>query len=514
MNHQTIIVLDFGGQYNQLIARRVRECGVYCEVKPYTTPLADLLAMNPIGFIFTGGPNSVYLEDAPHVDPALFDAGVPVLGICYGCQLIAHHLGGKVVAANDATAREYGKTETFFDTNCKLFKGLPEKSVTWMSHGDYMEKVPEGFSLVAHSDACPNVAICDETRGFYGVQYHPEVNHTEFGTAMIRNFLYEVCGATGDWTMGDYKNTAIAAVREKVGSGRVLLALSGGVDSSVVAALLAEAVGPQLTCVFVDHGLMRLNEGDEVEAAFKKWDINFVRVNAEGRFLSKLAGISDPERKRKIIGEEFIRVFEEEAKKIGKVDFLAQGTIYPDVVESGLGGESTVIKSHHNVGGLPDTVDFKELVEPLRNLFKDEVRQAGRELGLPEYLVSRQPFPGPGLGIRIIGEVTPEKVTIVQDADAIWREEIAKAGLDKEISQYYAALTNMHSVGVMGDERTYDYAVALRAVTTTDFMTAESYDMPWDVLGTVTSRIVNEVKHVNRVFYDCTGKPPATIELE
>ena len=514
MNHQTIIVLDFGGQYNQLIARRVRECGVYCEVKPYTTPLADLLAMKPIGFIFTGGPNSVYLEDAPHVDPALFDAGVPVLGICYGCQLIAHHLGGKVVAASDASAREYGKTETFFDTNCKLFKGLPEKSVTWMSHGDYMEKVPEGFSLVAHSDACPNVAICDETRGFYGVQYHPEVNHTEFGTAMIRNFLYEVCGATGDWTMGDYKNTAIAAVREKVGSGRVLLALSGGVDSSVVAALLAEAVGPQLTCVFVDHGLMRLNEGDEVEAAFKKWDINFVRVNAEGRFLSKLAGISDPERKRKIIGEEFIRVFEEEAKKIGKVDFLAQGTIYPDVVESGLGGESTVIKSHHNVGGLPDTVDFKELVEPLRNLFKDEVRQAGRELGLPEYLVSRQPFPGPGLGIRIIGEVTPEKVTIVQDADAIWREEIAKAGLDKEISQYYAALTNMHSVGVMGDERTYDYAVALRAVTTTDFMTAESYNMPWDVLGTVTSRIVNEVKHVNRVFYDCTGKPPATIELE
>ena len=492
----------------------MRECGVYCEVKPYTTPLADLLAMKPIGFIFTGGPNSVYLEDAPHVDPALFDAGVPVLGICYGCQLIAHHLGGKVVAANDATAREYGKTETFFDTSCKLFKGLPEKSVTWMSHGDYMEVVPAGFSLVAHSDACPNVAICDETRGFYGVQYHPEVNHTEFGTAMIRNFLYEVCGATGDWTMGDYKNTAIAAVREKVGSGRVLLALSGGVDSSVVAALLAEAVGPQLTCVFVDHGLMRLNEGDEVEAAFKKWDINFVRVNAEGRFLSKLAGISDPERKRKIIGEEFIRVFEEEAKKIGKVDFLAQGTIYPDVVESGLGGESTVIKSHHNVGGLPDTVDFKELVEPLRNLFKDEVRQAGRELGLPEYLVSRQPFPGPGLGIRIIGEVTPEKVTIVQDADAIWREEIAKAGLDKEISQYYAALTNMHSVGVMGDERTYDYAVALRAVTTTDFMTAESYDMPWDVLGTVTSRIVNEVKHVNRVFYDCTGKPPATIELE
>ena len=513
MNHQTIIVLDFGGQYNQLIARRVRECGVYCEVKPYTTPLADLLAMKPIGFIFTGGPNSVYLEDAPHVDPALFDAGVPVLGICYGCQLIAHHLGGKVVAANNATAREYGKTETFFDTNCKLFKGLPEKSVTWMSHGDYMEKVPEGFSLVAHSDACPNVAICDETRGFYGVQYHPEVNHTEFGTAMIRNFLYEVCGATGDWTMGDYKNTAIAAVREKVGSGRVLLALSGGVDSSVVAALLAEAVGPQLTCVFVDHGLMRLNEGDEVEAAFKKWDINFVRVNAEGRFLSKLAGISDPERKRKIIGEEFIRVFEEESKKIGAVDFLAQGTIYPDVIESGL-GNAAVIKSHHNVGGLPDYVDFKEIIEPLRDLFKDEVRKVGLELGIPEYLVFRQPFPGPGLGIRIIGEVTAEKVRIVQDADAIYREEIAKAGLDRDINQYFAALTNMRSVGVMGDERTYDYAVALRAVKTIDFMTAESADIPFEVLQTVMTRIINEVKGVNRVFYDLTSKPPGTIEFE
>ncbi len=514
MSHQTVIVLDFGGQYNQLIARRVRECNVYCEVKPYTTPLVELKAMNPIGIIFTGGPNSVYLETSPHVDPEIFTWGVPILGICYGCQLMAHALGGQVTEAQDDSAREYGKTKTYYDTTCKLFRGLPEEGISWMSHGDYMAKVPEGFALTAHSDACPNVAIADEKRGFYGVQYHPEVNHTENGIAMIRNFLYEVCHAAGDWTMEDYCKTAIQQVREKVGSGKVLLALSGGVDSSVVAALLAEAVGSQLTCVFVDHGLMRLNEGDEVEQAFSKWDINFVRVDAEQRFLGKLAGISDPESKRKIIGEEFIRVFEEEAKKIGKVDFLAQGTIYPDVVESGLGGESTVIKSHHNVGGLPDTVDFKELVEPLRNLFKDEVRQAGRELGLPEYLVSRQPFPGPGLGIRIIGEVTPEKVAIVQDADAIWREEIAKAGLDKEISQYYAALTNMHSVGVMGDERTYDYAVALRAVTTTDFMTAESYDMPWDVLGTVTSRIVNEVKHVNRVFYDCTGKPPATIELE
>ena len=513
MNHQTIIVLDFGGQYNQLIARRVRECGVYCEVKPYTTPLADLLAMKPIGFIFTGGPNSVYLEDAPHVDPALFDAGVPVLGICYGCQLIAHHLGGKVVAANDATAREYGKTETFFDTSCKLFKGLPEKSVTWMSHGDYMEKVPEGFSLVAHSDACPNVAICDETRGFYGVQYHPEVNHTEFGTAMIRNFLYEVCGATGDWTMGDYKNTAIAAVREKVGSGRVLLALSGGVDSSVVAALLAEAVGPQLTCVFVDHGLMRLNEGDEVEAAFKKWDINFVRVNAEGRFLSKLAGISDPERKRKIIGEEFIRVFEEESKKIGAVDFLAQGTIYPDVIESGL-GNAAVIKSHHNVGGLPDYVDFKEIIEPLRLLFKDEVRQLGRELGLPEYLVSRQPFPGPGLAIRIMGEITKEKADTLRLADAIYREELEKAGENKKMNQYFAVLTDTRTVGVMGDGRSYDRVLALRAVTTEDFMTADWARIPYELLDKISGRIVNEVKGINRIVYDITSKPPATVEWE
>ncbi len=514
MKNQKILILDFGGQYNQLIARRVRECNVYCEVKPFSTSLEEIKAFAPIGIIFTGGPNSVYEAGSPHVDTGVYSLGVPILGICYGCQLLAHELGGKVTAAQDDSAREYGKTETYFDTSCKLFKNIPAESITWMSHGDYMAQVPQGFRLVAHSTACPTVGICDEERGFYGVQFHPEVNHTVYGSEMLHNFLYEICGAVGDWTMADYKRRAIEEIRAKVGDGKVLLALSGGVDSSVAAALLAEAVGNQLTCVFVDHGLMRKDEGDEVEAAFAKWDINFIRVDAEERFLTALKGVVEPEAKRKIIGEEVIRVFEEEAKKIGKVDFLAQGTIYPDVVESGLGGESTVIKSHHNVGGLPDTVDFKELVEPLRNLFKDEVRQAGRELGLPEYLVSRQPFPGPGLGIRIIGEVTPEKVAIVQDADAIWREEIAKAGLDKEISQYYAALTNMHSVGVMGDERTYDYAVALRAVTTTDFMTAESYDMPWDVLGTVTSRIVNEVKHVNRVFYDCTGKPPATIELE
>ena len=513
MSHQTVIVLDFGGQYNQLIARRVRECGVYCEVKPYTTPLADLMAMEPIGFIFTGGPNSVYLENSPQVDPALFEAGVPVLGICYGCQLMAHTLGGRVTAAQDDSAREYGKTETFYNTGCKLFKGLPECGVSWMSHGDYMEKVPEGFALMAHSKACPNVAIADEARGFYGVQFHPEVNHTESGLRMIRNFLYEVCGAVGDWTMEDYKRTAIAAIREKVGSGKVLLALSGGVDSSVCAALLAEAVGEQLTCVFVDHGLMRKNEGDEVEAAFSKWAMNFVRVDAEGRFLSKLSGISEPERKRKIIGEEFIRVFEEEAKKIGAVDFLAQGTIYPDVIESGA-GDAAVIKSHHNVGGLPDYVDFKEIIEPLRMLFKDEVRQLGRELGLPEYLVSRQPFPGPGLAIRIIGDITKEKADALREADFIFREEVARAGLDKNPDQYFAVLTNTRSVGVMGDGRTYDYTLALRAVTTDDFMTADWARIPYEVLDQVSTRIVNEVPGINRIVYDITSKPPATVEWE
>ena len=513
MSHQTVIVLDFGGQYNQLIARRVRECGVYCEVKPYTTSLDAIRAIDPIGIIFTGGPNSVYEETSPHVDPAIFELGIPILGICYGCQLIAHNLGGRVVPASDASAREYGKTETFFDTSCSLFKGLPAEGIFWMSHGDYMEKVPDGFALTAHSDACPNVAIADEARKFYGVQFHPEVNHTENGVKMIRNFLYEACGAVGDWTMGDYCKTAIAQTREKVGDGKVLLALSGGVDSSVAAALLAEAVGRQLTCVFVDHGLMRKDEGDEVEAAFKKWDINFVRVDAEQRFLDKLAGVTEPERKRKIIGEEFIRVFEDEAKKIGKVDFLAQGTIYPDVIESGLGNAAT-IKSHHNVGGLPDFVDFKEIIEPLRMLFKDEVRQLGRELGLPEYLVMRQPFPGPGLAIRCIGEVTKEKLDTLREADFIFRDEIAKAHLEGTMNQYFAVLTNMRSVGVMGDGRTYDYTLALRSVTTTDFMTADWTRIPYEVLDKVSVRIVNEVKGINRIVYDITSKPPATIEWE
>ena len=510
---EKVLILDFGGQYNQLIARRVRECKVYCEVKPYTMSMEAIRKFAPIGIIFTGGPGSVYEPSSPQVDPAIFQLGIPILGICYGCQLIAHNLGGQVTPAQDDSAREYGKTVTYFDTACKLFKGLPETGISWMSHGDYMAKVPGGFALTAHSDACPNVAIADETRGFYGVQYHPEVNHTENGTAMIRNFLYEICGATGEWTMVDYKNTAIAAVREKVKDGRVLLALSGGVDSSVVAALLAEAVGNQLTCVFVDHGLMRLHEGDEVEAAFAKWDINFIRVDAESRFLLKLAGEAEPERKRKIIGEEFIRVFEEEAKKVGTVDFLAQGTIYPDIIESGL-GDAAVIKSHHNVGGLPDYVDFKEIIEPLRMLFKDEVRQLGRELGLPEYLVSRQPFPGPGLAIRIIGDITKDKADTLRQADFIFREELAKVGQDKCLSQYFAVLTNTRSVGVMGDGRTYDYTLALRAVVTDDFMTAEWARVPYDVLDRISVRIVNEVKGINRIVYDITSKPPATVEWE
>ncbi len=513
MSHQTVVVLDFGGQYNQLIARRVRECGVYCEVKSYKTPLDELRAMNPIGFIFTGGPNSVYAPGSPQVDPAIFTLGVPVLGICYGCQLMAHTLGGSVTAAQDDTAREYGKTETEYDTDCTLFRGLPAQGVSWMSHGDYMAKVPDGFALTARSAACPNVAIADETRRFYGVQFHPEVSHTENGLAMIRNFLYLACGATGDWTMGDYKQTAIRDVREKVGDGKVLLALSGGVDSSVAAALLAEAVGSQLTCVFVDHGLMRLHEGDEVEAAFAQWDVNFVRVNAEELFLDKLAGVAEPERKRKIIGEEFIRVFEQEAKKIGRVDYLVQGTIYPDVIESGL-GDAAVIKSHHNVGGLPDYVDFKEIIEPLRLLFKDEVRQLGRELGLPEYLVSRQPFPGPGLAIRVIGEITKDKLDTLRLADFIFRDELAQAGEDKHLDQYFAVLTDTRSVGVMGDGRTYDHTLALRAVTTADFMTADWARIPYDLLDKISTRIVNEVPGVNRVVYDITSKPPATVEWE
>ena len=517
MSNQTVVVLDFGGQYNQLIARRVRECNVYCEVKPYTTPLAVIKAMDPIGIIFTGGPNSVYDPASPHVDPEIFTWGVPILGICYGCQLIAYTLGGRVTSATDASAREYGKTKTYFDDACSLFRGLPQEGITWMSHGDYLEKVPAGFALMGHSDNCPTAAIADESRKIYGVQFHPEVNHTENGLAMIRNFLYAVCGAVGDWTMGDYCKRTVAALRQQIGdTGRVLLALSGGVDSSVLAALLAEAVGDRLTCVFVDHGLMRKNEGDEVEAAFAKWQVRFVRVNAQERFLSKLAGVTDPQTKRRIIGAEFGYVFRDEADRfhITNRDFLAQGTIYPDVIESGE-GDADVIKSHHNKLLPPEVVArFAGVIEPLSLLFKDEVRALGRELGLPDYLVNRQPFPGPGLAIRIIGDITREKADALREADAIFREEIANAGLDREISQYFTVLTNTRSVGVMGDGRTYEYALALRAITTSDFMTADWARIPYDVLDRVSVRIVNEVPMVNRIVYDITSKPPATVEWE
>ena len=514
MNQEKVIVIDFGGQYNQLVARRVRECNVYCEIYSYKTDIAKIKEMNPKGIILTGGPNSCYEADSPTCSRELFELGIPVLGLCYGAQLMMHVLGGKV---EKAPVREYGKTEVFVDKSSPLFSDVNETTICWMSHFDYISKAAPDFRIIAHTADCPVAAAENQEQNLYAIQFHPEVLHTQEGTKMLYNFVRNVCGCSGTWKMDAFVENTIKEIRDKVGSGKVLLALSGGVDSSVAAALLSKAIGKQLTCVFVDHGLLRKNEGDEVEAVFGsngQFDLNFIRVNAQERFYSKLAGVTEPERKRKIIGEEFIRVFEEEAKKIGAVDFLAQGTIYPDVVESGLGGESAVIKSHHNVGGLPDYVDFKEIIEPLRDLFKDEVRKSGLELGIPEKLVFRQPFPGPGLGIRIIGEVTAEKVRIVQDADAIYREEIAKAGLDHSIGQYFAALTNMRSVGVMGDERTYDYAVALRAVNTVDFMTAESAEIPYPVLQTVMSRIINEVRGVNRVFYDLTSKPPGTIEFE
>lgn len=541
MEREKVIVLDFGGQYNQLVARRVRECNVYCEIYSYKTDIEKIKQLDPKGIILTGGPNSCYEEGAPTYSKQLFELGIPVLGLCYGAQLMMHVLGGKVERADN---REYGKTKVYINRKSGLFHGIGDKcsdiegviyddhkhddheTLCWMSHFDYISKIAPGFEIVAHTADCPVAAAQDLSRKLYAIQFHPEVLHTPRGKDMLYNYVRNICGCAGDWRMDSFVESSIRNIRQKVGDGKVLLALSGGVDSSVAAGLLSKAIGKQLTCVFVDHGLLRKNEGDEVEAVFGPkgdFDLNFIRVNAQERYYKKLSGVLDPESKRKIIGEEFIRVFEEEAKKIGAVDYLAQGTIYPDVVESGLGGESAVIKSHHNVGGLPDFVDFKEIIEPLRDLFKDEVRQAGLELGLPERLVFRQPFPGPGLGVRIADEITADKVRIVQDADAIYRDEVDTAAKEYKMTngkdpewmpnQYFAALTNMRSVGVMGDERTFDYAIALRAVKTVDFMTAEACDIPFEVLQRVMSRIINEVRGVNRVFYDLTSKPPGTIEF-
>lgn len=511
MQHESILILDFGGQYNQLIGRRVRDLNVFCEIKSYRTPLSEIKTSGYKGIIFTGGPNSAYADNAPSCDPGLFDLGIPILGICYGAQLMAHLLGGKVAPAPE---REYGRVPLQIDRADLLFTDVKPNSISWMSHTDQIMALPLGFEATAHTASCPIAAMRDVSRQLYAVQFHPEVNHSEEGNKILHNFLYKVCGCSGDWTMAQFVENSIASLKEKLAGRKVLCAFSGGVDSSVAALLVHKAIGQNLHCIFVDHGLLRKNEAKEVVEVFAdNFKMNLKRVDAADRFLGKLAGVTDPEQKRKIIGSEFIRVFEEEAKAIGAIDVLVQGTIYPDVIESGV-GDAAVIKSHHNVGGLPKDIGFTDLVEPLRDLFKDEVRRAGEEMGIPAHLVWRQPFPGPGLAVRIIGDITPDKVALLQDADHIFREEIAKAGLDRAINQYFAVLTDMRSVGVMGDTRTYDYTLALRGVTTTDFMTADWAKIPYEVLETASNRIVNEVGHINRIVYDITSKPPATIEWE